>query len=136
VCANIALVCDDSEIKNYSVKKSKMIEKESILEPLLEKAEYFGKTSLELFKLKAIDKASDIVSSLIPQSVVFVFAFIFVLFLNLGIAFLLGEFWGSVALGYLAVAAFYAVCGLLIQFLLHDKIKERIRNSVIKQLLK
>ncbi len=113
-----------------------MIEKETILEPLLEKAEDFGKTSLELFKLKAIDKASDIVSSLIPQSVVFVFAFIFVLFLNLGIAFLLGDFWGSVALGYLAVAAFYAVCALIIHFLLHDKIKERIRNSVIKQLLK
>ena len=37
---------------------------------------------------------------------------------------------------YLAVAAFYAVCGIIIHFLLHDKIKERIRNSVIKQLLK
>ena len=118
------------------LKIKKMKERETILEPLLEKAEDFGKTSLELFKLKAIDKASDIVSSLIPQSVVLIFALIFVLFLNLGIAFWVGELWGSVSFGYLAVAAFYAVCGIIIHFLLHDKIKERIRNSVIKQLLK
>jgi len=113
-----------------------MKEKETILEPLLERAEDFGKTSLELLKLKAIDKTSDIVSSLIPQSVVLVFVFVFILFLNLGIAFWLGELWGSVAIGYLAVAAFYAICAIIIHFFLHDKIKERIRNSVIKQLLK
>lgn len=113
-----------------------MIDKEKILDPLIEKAEDYGKTSLELLKLKAIDKTSDIVSSLVPQAVVWVLIFIFVLFLNLGIAFMLGELWNSVALGYLAVAAFYAVCGIVFHFLLHDKIKERIRNSLIEQLLK
>ena len=113
-----------------------MNEKETILEPLLEKAEDFGKKSFELWKLKAVDKASDIVSTLIPHSVVFVFALIFVLFLNLGIAFWLGELWNSVSLGYFAVAAFYAFCGIIFHFLLHEKFKERIRNSVIKQLLK
>jgi len=136
VVTDFTLVRDDHEIKNYSAKKHKMKEKETILEPLLEKAEDFGKTSLELIRLKAIDKASDMASSLLPQSVVFVFVLIFVLFLNLGIAFLLGEYWGSVALGYFAVAGFYAVCGIIIHFVFYTKIKESIRNSVIRQLLK
>jgi len=109
---------------------------ENRLEPLIEKAEDFGKTSLELIKLKVIDKISDVASSLLPHTVVLIFALIFVLFLNLGIAFLLGELWGSTSLGYFAVAAFYAVCALLIHYLLHDRIKERVRNSIIKQLLK
>ena len=108
---------------------------ETIIDPLIEKAEDFGKTSLELFKLRAIDKSSDIVSTLIPVMVVMVFAIIFLLFVNLGIAFWLGEIWGSVYLGFFAVAAFYIVFGLVIHFFLHKTIKERIRNVVIKLLL-
>jgi len=114
---------------------SKMREKETILDPLLEKAEDFGKTSLELFKLKAIDKASDIVSTLIPIGVVIIFTIIFLLFVNLGVAFWLGEIWGSVYLGFFAVAGFYIICGVIIYFFLYTKIKERIRNVVIKLLI-
>jgi len=113
-----------------------MKEKENILEPLWEKVEDFGKTNIELVKLKAVDKTSDIVSTLLPHSVVVIFILIFVLFLNLGIAFWLGEIWGSVYLGFFTVAAFYLVSGIIIHFLVHDKLKERIRNAVIKQLLK
>lgn len=113
-----------------------MKEKETILEPLWEKAEDYGKTSLELIRLKAIDKASDVVSTVIPVVVVIVFAIIFLLFVNLGIAFWLGEIWGSVYLGFFAVAAFYIICGLIIHFFLHDSIKERLRNIIINLLLK
>jgi fatty acid desaturase len=113
-----------------------MKEKENLLDPLLEKAEDFGKASLELYKLKAIDKASDIVSTVIPNMVVVVFTIIFLLFLNLGIAFWLGEIWSSVYLGFFAVAAFYILGGIRIHFFLHEKIKERIRNIVIQLLLK
>jgi len=113
-----------------------MKEKETILEPLWEKAEDYGKTSLELLRLKAIDKASDVVSTVIPIVVVIVFTIIFLLFINLGIAFWLGAIWDSVYLGFFAVGAFYIICGLIIHFLLHDSIKERIRNIVIKLLLK
>jgi len=113
-----------------------MKEKETILDPLLEKAEDFGKASLELLKLKGIDKASDIVSTVIPNMIVIVFAIIFVVFVNLGIAFWLGAMWDSVYLGFFAVAAFYMLCVIIIHFFLHNKIKERIRNTVIKLLLK
>ncbi len=113
-----------------------MKEKENILDPLWQKTENYINTSLELYKLKATDKASDIVSTLLPNLVVLIFALIFVLFLNLGIAFWLGELWGSVYFGFIVVAAFYALCGIVIHFVLHDKIKERIRNKVINQLLK
>lgn len=113
-----------------------MKEKENILEPIWEKAEEYGKTNLELIRLKVIDKTSDLVSTILPNFLVFVSALVFVLFLNLGIAFWLGEIWNSAYLGFFAVAAFYGVCGLIIHFLMHDKLKERIRNAVIKQLLK
>ena len=111
-------------------------EKEDLLEPLWEKVEDYGKTSLELLKLKSIDKTSDIVSTLFPNALVIVFTATFLLFVNLGIAFWLGEIWGSLYLGFFAVAAFYGFCGILFYFFLHDSIKERIRNTIIKLLLK
>ena len=113
-----------------------MKEKENILEPLWEKAEDYGKTSLELLKLQSVDKASDIISTLLPNLVVIVLTIIFLVFINFGIAFWLGEIWGSVYLGFFTVAAFYGLCGVIIHFFLHDSLKERIRNKVIKLLLK
>lgn len=113
-----------------------MNEKENILDPLLEKAEDFGKTNLDLLKLNTIDKASDIVSTLLPYVVIVWSLIILVMFLNFGIAFWLNSLWESTYLGFFAVAAFYGVCGIIIHFVLYDKLKERIRNAVIKQLLK
>jgi hypothetical protein len=113
-----------------------MEEKENILEPLWERAEDYGKTSLELLKLKSIDKTSDVVSTILPYAVVIVLTIIFLVFLNLGIAFWLGAIWKSAFLGFFAVAAFYGLCGIIVHYFLHDKIKERIRNTIIQLLLK
>jgi hypothetical protein len=49
-----------------------MEENKKLIESLLEKATEYGKTSFELVKLKALDKTSDVVSSFIPHSVVFI----------------------------------------------------------------
>jgi hypothetical protein len=106
------------------------------LEVLLERAEDFGKTSLELVKLKALDKTSEIVSSFIPHSVVFVLIASFMIFLNLGLAFWLGEILGETYYGFFVIAAFYIVAGLIFHFFIHDKLKKYICNSIIKQALK
>ncbi len=97
-----------------------------MLESLFEKAEDFGKTSIELIKLKILDKASEIVSSLIPFSVVFVLIASFMIFLNLGLAFWLGDILGKTYFGFFAVAAFYVLTGILFYFFFHKK-------SIIKQ---
>jgi fatty acid desaturase len=103
---------------------------------LLQSATEYGKTSLELIKLKAIDKTSDVVSSFIPHSVVFVVAASFMLFLNLGIAFWLGEILGEIYLGFFIVAAFYGVMGIIIHFFMHKWVKKLIYNYIIKKVLK
>jgi fatty acid desaturase len=113
-----------------------MKEKDNLLEPLWDRAEDYGKKSLELLKLKSIDKTSDVVSTILPYLVVIILSVIFLMFVNFGIAFWLGVLWGSVYLGFFAVAAFYGLSGIIVHFFLHDKIKERIRNTIIKLLLK
>jgi fatty acid desaturase len=107
-----------------------------MIETLFEKATDYGKTSFELVKLKAIDKTSDIVSSVIPHSAVIVLLTLFMLFLNLGIAFWLGEIIGQIFFGFFIVAGFYILAGLVLHFFMHDWLKNKIYNYFIKQALK
>jgi len=107
-----------------------------LIEPLLEKAAEYGKTSYELLKLKALDKTSDVVSSFIPHSVVFVLIVSFLLFFNLGLSFWLGEILGKIYYGFFVVAAFYGVIGIVLHFFMHKRIKKIICNYIIKLALK
>jgi hypothetical protein len=107
-----------------------------LLESLVDRAAEYGKISYELIKLKALDKASEVVSSVIPHSVVLILLASFLLFLNLGISFWLGEILGKVYFGFFIVAGFYVFVGLIIHFFMYKRIKRIIQNYVIKQLLK
>lgn len=106
-----------------------------LIEKILEEATDYGKTSIELIKLKTLDKTSDVVSSITTHYIVFFIIGIFVLFFNMALAFWLGEILGEISYGFFVVAAFYGVIGLLIHFFMHKWIKKGICNSIIKLLL-
>ena len=106
------------------------------IESLLEKATDYGKTSLELVKLKALDKTTDIVSSLIPHSVVFVLIVSFLIFLNLGLALWLGEVLGKIFYGFFVVAGFYVLIAIIIHFFMHKRLKSLVGNYFIRRVLK
>ncbi len=113
-----------------------MEDKAKLIESLLESAAEYGKASYELVKLKALDKTSDAVSSFIPHSVVFAVIAIFLLFINLGLAFWLGEVLGEIFLGFFVVAAFYGFVGIILHFFMHKWLKKVISNYIIKNVLK
>ena len=113
-----------------------MEENAKLIESLLEKAFEYGKTSFELTKLKALDKTSDIVSTVIPHTLVFVLIMSFMLFFNLGLAFFLGKILGSTFLGFFVVAAFYGITAIVLHFFMHKWLKKLIGNYFIKQVLK
>jgi hypothetical protein len=107
-----------------------------LIESLLEKVADYGKSSYELVKLKALDKTSDAVSSFIPHSVVLVIIAVFMLFLNLGLAFWIGEILGKTFFGFFAVAAFYGLTGIVLHFFMRKWLKKVVSNYFIKQMLK
>jgi hypothetical protein len=113
-----------------------MEDSKKLLESLVDRVTDYGKTSYELVKLQAVDKSSDVVSSVIPHTVVLILASSFMLFFNLGLAFWLGEILGKLFYGFFIVAAFYILVGLIVHLFMHKQLKEMIRNYVIKQLLK
>ncbi len=112
------------------------MEDNNIIETLLERATEYGRSSYELAKLKALDKSSDVLSTLTAHSVVLIILSSFILFLNLGLAFWLGEILGRIYFGFFVVAAFYGISGILIYFFLHDWIKKVVSSKFINQVLK
>ncbi len=106
------------------------------IEKLYEKAENYTKTSIELVKLQAIDKISEIISSLaVVISIAFIVA-IFTLFLNIGVAIWIGDALDNMALGFLIVSGFYAVVGLIIFVGRKSLIRVPIDNLIVGTLLK
>ena len=113
-----------------------MENKLQLIESLIESTFEYGKKSLELAKLKALYKASDAVSSAIPLAVVIVFLLFFIFFISFGFAFWLGIILGNVLFGFLITGAFYGITGLLIHFFMHDQIKKKFGDYLVKQLFK
>jgi hypothetical protein len=107
-----------------------------IIDELLKKVTEYGKTEIELAKLKALDKASDIVSASVPSLIVMVSAAIFMLFLNLGAAIWLGGILGSLFYGFFTVAAFYGIIALIMHLFMHKWIKKLVGDFIIRKVLK
>lgn len=105
------------------------------IEELLEKAVDYGKTTIELTKLKAIDKVADIGGSIFSKIALAAALFFFFLFASLGLAFWFGDILGKTYLGFFAVAAIYLVLGILIHLLLNKWIKKLICNYIIRRAL-
>jgi hypothetical protein len=113
-----------------------MDDNSKLFETLLERGTEYAKTSYELAKLKALDKTTDIISSFIPHTVVFVLIVLFLFFINIGLAFWLGEILGKIFYGFFIVAAFYFFAGIFIHLFMHKWLKKHVRNYFIQKLLK
>ena len=111
-------------------------EKENVLSSLLDSVEEYGKTTFELFKLKRLDKASDLAGTVISR-ITAVIAFItFLLMASFGAAFWLGAILGRIWYGFFVVAAFYGLLGLIVYFFMHKGLKRIFADLIIRQTLK
>jgi hypothetical protein len=97
---------------------------------LLARAEEYGKINLELLKLKSIDKAADVGSTLFSRLLLFLAICLFFETITIGISFWLGELMGKVFYGFFIVAFIYGIIGIIL-FLIHPKIKARVSNEII-----
>ena len=112
-----------------------MEDQESLIESLIEKGEQYGKTTIELLKLKTLDKSADVASTLISWAIVIVFAVLFFLILNIGLALWIGEIMGKSYYGFFAVAGFYALLAIIFGIFREQFVKNPINNSIITQVL-
>ena len=112
-----------------------MDEQSGLIESLIAKGEQYGKTTLELLKLKTLDKSADVVSNLVSWLIVVIFAVLFFLVLNIGIALWLGELMGKSYYGFFVVSGFYALLAIVFAVFRKQLIKIPVNESIINQVL-
>ena len=106
-----------------------------LIEELIETGEDYGKTTLELIKLKTIDKTSDLVSNLVSWIVILIFAVMFFTLINIAIALWIGNLLASNSKGFFIVAGFYALLMIFFWIFRQSLVKKPANNSMVKQLL-
>lgn len=103
----------------------------NLIEPLLERVKDYSKTSFELIKLKSIDKTANVMATVITRLCIVFTLFIFLIALNIAAALWIGDMMGKSYDGFLIVAGFYAIIGIVLYFM-QPAIKARVIDSIIK----
>lgn len=116
-------------------KKNKMLEEEfKNAEELAMHVKAYIQTEIELFKLRFAEKLSKIVSNFIAAMVIVGVLLLFMLFVSLALAFLIGEWLGRISAGFFIVSALYLLAGMLIWNLREKLIRIPILNAILRQL--
>lgn len=108
--------------------------KDKNIESLVIKMEAYGKTNLEILKLKTVDKTADVSSRLLSRSFLLIALSFFALFINLGLSFWIGEILGKVYYGFAVVAGFYLLLSIILM-VVHRLFIRRMKDYIISQLL-
>jgi len=106
------------------------------IELLYDKAKKYTETSMELFRLNAIDKTADVASSLMARMAIVMVVAMFTLFINIGIGLFIGKMLGEYYLGFMIVSLFYLILAIVLHLFRNQFIKIPITNLVIEKLLK
>ena len=102
-------------------------------ESLIERLEQYSKSNVELYRLKAIDKSADIISTLAVRMTVSIFFTLFFVIMNLGVALWIGTILEKSYYGFFIVSGFYALLGIILFPFRNKWIKTPIKNLIIIQ---
>lgn len=104
------------------------------IEELINQLKAYADTRIALAKLEAARKTSQVLSSAIAFILVALVFFLFMLMISIAGAWALGDWFGSMPLGFLVVAVIYLIICLIIWASREKFLRVPIMNSMIRQL--
>ena len=113
-----------------------MEEEQNNFDRLFADTKDYLETRLELAKLQAVEKTSEIASTATAGALLLLLFTIVFLFGSIALAFYISEWTGKYSTGFLSVAGIYVFIGLLIYLTRDSLIKIPVTNLMIKKMLK
>lgn len=107
-----------------------------LIEELVEKLEEYGKTYIEVARLKAIRTTSIVASQLAAKSIILLVMSMFIFSLSIGISLWVGSLMGAYYLGFFVVAGCYLIISLILIFAAPNLLQKGIRSFIIRHVLK
>lgn len=109
-----------------------MIEQDK-LEELTENLNKYVKTNFELIKLEATERACVVGSKLIVSLILLVVGCLLVLFISLGASFYLSDYFKNNYIGFVIVAGFYFLIGLILILGKKALVERPLRDKIIRK---
>ncbi len=113
-----------------------MNENPSIIDTLIERVKEFTLSYLELTRLKAINRLTQVFAVTFPDALIAVLGLTFLLFLNLSVAFVVGDVLGKTYLGFLVVSGFYLLLSLVLHFLMRGWLRRIAGNYLVRKIFR
>ncbi|MDD4149227.1 MAG: hypothetical protein PHE33_04300 [Bacteroidales bacterium] len=111
-----------------------MKNKSTLFNHLIQALESYVKSKLELLRLKATAKFTEIVSAIMLKLFVVIVVSLMSILINIGIALWIGELMGEFYWGFIIVSAFYVIIALLM-IRLPNILKSTIKKFLISEML-
>ncbi len=112
------------------------MEEQNNYEKFFEDAKDYLETKVELTKLQAVDKGSDLIASTAVGILLLVFFTMVFLFGSLALAFYISEISGKAYTGFMCLAGLYLILGIIVYLGRESWIKKPITNLFISKILK
>ncbi len=112
------------------------MEEKNNIEDLFADSKEYLETKIELAKLQAVEKSSDIAGSAVVGLLLLLFFTMVFLFGSVALAFYLSEKTGQYSTGFLTVAGIYLLIGIIVYIARESWIKRPVSNMIIHQMLK
>src|SRR6476620_10605725 len=106
------------------------------VESLFESIKAYGKTNVDLLKMKAADKSAEVISTLAAGIAFAIIMLLFVAILSVGIALWLGELMGKSYYGFFALGGLYLIIGLIFYSSKEKWCKTPVADIIVKKLFK
>ena len=103
----------------------------TLIESLLASIESYVKTTYQLTKLKAVEKITLILTSLMSWVIIGVVMLLFALFSSIGLALYLGDLLGKTYYGFFSMAILYLALGGILHFFLLKWLRKAIAQLII-----
>jgi hypothetical protein len=104
------------------------------IEKLIQKAEIYSKTTLELCKYEAVNKSADIFSNLAVKITLGLVVVLFLLMFNVGLALWIGKELGEIYYGFFAVSFWYFCLTILLYIFREEWVKTPVSNFIINKM--
>lgn len=106
------------------------------IKSLIDKSKDYLETQIELTKMKTVDRSADILSSVIVIISLIFLGSLFIIFISIALALMIGQWLGATHYGFLIMGGFYALLLLVIYLRRGKWIKTPIANGLIHKMLK
>lgn len=113
-----------------------MANTKELFHELVGKIEDYGRTSVELSKLKAVQTTARIAGRLASNSIFILILSMFILVLSIGISFWVGDALGETYYGFFIVSGAYLLLFLILKAFATQLVHRPVKRMIIKELLK